>query len=240
MARFHVRLPDGRLVSGGRAFAELWARLPRLANAGRVLRLGPFPALLDFGYDLFLRVRPWLQRRLPQAARNYPEWLEMDLRSDHAGETGAVAIYTGILAFARGASLRDFASRHRETERMHLALIDERLPETKRSRLLPLWRAAGFTTGALPALFGERAVFRTIDAVETFVDRHYAAQIGRLHGRAEWQDLRTLLERCRADELSHRDEARGALNGPPGLVARLWGRLVGLGSRAGVAVARRI
>ena len=33
--------------------------------------------------------------------RDLPAWLEAELRSDHAGETGAVLIYRGILAFSR-------------------------------------------------------------------------------------------------------------------------------------------
>ncbi|NIM27417.1 MAG: demethoxyubiquinone hydroxylase family protein, partial [Gammaproteobacteria bacterium] len=71
-----------------------------------------------------------------------------------------------------------------------------------------LWRMAGFTTGALPALFGARAVYVTIDAVETFVDGHYGAQIEALGARPEWRALRALLDACRADERAHRDEAR--------------------------------
>ena len=38
----------------------------------------------------------------------------------------------------------------------------------------------GWLTGALPALFGRKAIFATIEAVETFVDHHYAQQIARL------------------------------------------------------------
>lgn len=62
MARFHVRLADGTLVSGGRAFAELWARLPGFALAGRLLRRRPLALLLEAAYRLFLPVRPYLQR----------------------------------------------------------------------------------------------------------------------------------------------------------------------------------
>ncbi len=38
--------------------------------------------------------------------RHYPRWLESDLRSDHAGETGAVWIYKGILSFAGDQDIR--------------------------------------------------------------------------------------------------------------------------------------
>ena len=64
MRRFHVRLPEGKLVSGGRAFAELWLHVPRLRFAGRIFRTGPGGWLLDQVYDLFLPLRPYLQRLL--------------------------------------------------------------------------------------------------------------------------------------------------------------------------------
>jgi len=170
-----------------------------------------------------------------------PPWLVAELRSDHAGETGAVMIYRGILAASRDPALRDFAARHKATEQGHLDLLDELLPPADRSRLLPIWRLAGWLTGALPALFGPRAVFATIDAVESFVDHHYQAQIDRLDAEGILPEIRALLERCRLEEVHHRDEARAAGDGPRYSAAlRLWGRIVGAGSAAAVAAAKRI
>ena len=130
-----------------------------------------------------------------------------DLRSDHAGETGAVMIYRGILAVARDPELRAFASAHMETEARHLDLLNELLPPREHSRLLPIWRVAGFLTGFLPALFGgSRAVYATIDAVETFVDTHYEDQIRKLPADGRGGALRAVLMECQADEVHHRDE----------------------------------
>ncbi|MDP3823970.1 MAG: demethoxyubiquinone hydroxylase family protein [Burkholderiales bacterium] len=132
---------------------------------------------------------------------------------------------------------------------MPAALIEPLLPRREHSRLLPLWRVARWLTGALPALVGPRAVYATIEAVETFVDRHYAEQIesidrqdpARTH--PSLQALRELLETCRCDEVAHRDEA-GALfasSGPPhSLALRVWVGLVGTGSRAAVKICHRI
>lgn len=169
----------------------------------------------------------------------YPQWLVHDLRSDHAGETGAVHIYRGILAISRDEGVRDFARRHLATEQAHLELIDAAMGQAARSRLTPLWRLAGWLLGALPALFGTRAVYTTIDAVESFVDGHYADQIDALRTSGEYPELRLTLERCRADELEHRDEAR-ALAGRHGWLASLWHGTIAIGSRLGVAVARRV
>jgi ubiquinone biosynthesis monooxygenase Coq7 len=163
-----------------------------------------------------------------------------DLRSDHAGETGAVAIYLGILAVCRDAQIRRFAAAHLATEREHLARLGALLPAGERSVLLPLWRVAGWLTGALPALFGAGAVYATIDAVETFVDRHYEDQLHKLPADGPGGALRALLMACQADEVHHRDEARTAAPGAAGALTRGWQWLVGAGSALAVAAARRV
>ncbi len=170
----------------------------------------------------------------------YPDWLVAELRSDHAGETGAVMIYRGILAFCRDPELRDFAQRHMATEEGHLRLIEAELPQPQRSRLLPLWRAAGWITGAVPALLGPRAVYATIDSVESFVDHHYQQQIDRLDAEGIHPALRAMLARCQEEEVHHRDEARERHAGVVGALLRGWGWMVGLGSEAAVAAARRV
>ncbi len=167
-------------------------------------------------------------------------WLEAALRSDHAGETGAVAIYRGILAITSDPALRGFAERHGATEQQHLDRIEALLARGDRSRLVPLWRVAGFLTGFLPALAGPRAVYATIDAVETFVDHHYAAQIQRLDATATHPAVRAMLETCRTEEVHHRDEARAEATRPPGAVLRAWTRLVAWGSAAAVSAAMRV
>ena len=170
-------------------------------------------------------------------SRVYPDWLRRDLRSDHAGEAGAVAIYRGILAVSRNAEVREFATRHLETESRHLALMEQLVPDIDRSSLIAMWKPAGFLLGALPALFGARAVYATIGAVETFVDYHYQEQLDRLEDSPEWAHLREQLAACREDELEHRDEAYGHVR--QGLLTRLWGAFIGAGSAAAVALARR-
>ena len=169
-----------------------------------------------------------------------PDWLVQELRSDHAGETGAVMIYRGILAFSRDAGVRDFAARHGATEQGHLDLLNELLPPARRSKLLPIWKVAGFLTGALPSLFGPRAVHVTIDAVETFVDHHYQQQLDRLDAEGIHPEIRALLAHCQQEEIDHRDEARDLHGGGAGLLLRAWGWIVGNGSAAAVVAAKRV
>ncbi len=163
-----------------------------------------------------------------------------DLRSDHAGETGAVAIYQGILAVSRDPAVRHFALAHLATEREHLAQLGALLPPGQRSILLPIWHVAGWLTGALPALVGPRAVYATIDAVETFVDHHYEEQVRKLPDHGPGGALRTLLIACQADEVEHRDEARAAGTPTTGLLTQAWKWLVGTGSALAVMAARRV
>ena len=165
-------------------------------------------------------------------------WLVAELRSDHAGETGAVAIYQGILSVARDPNLRLFAQRHLQTEESHLAKISALLPAADHSRLLPLWKVAGYLTGAIPACFGSAAVFITIDAVETFVESHYLAQIQRLAACDE-HEVRGLLNSCLEDEVEHRDEARHLSPDNIGMLGRCWQWLVGTGSDFAVGLARK-
>ncbi|TDH58753.1 demethoxyubiquinone hydroxylase family protein [Dankookia rubra] len=153
-----------------------------------------------------------------------------DLRSDHAGKTGAVMIQRGILARATDPAIRAFATGPLATEAEHLRLLEAMLAPGQRSILLPIRRVAGF----LPALFGPRANYATIEAVETFVDHHHAERIAKLdHAGAEGA-LRRLLETCRG-------EAAAALGGAArGPLLRAWAFVVGSGSAPAVSAARRV
>jgi ubiquinone biosynthesis monooxygenase Coq7 len=171
-----------------------------------------------------------------------PAWVYAHLRTDHAGEAGAVCIYQGVLRFARDPVLRAFAEHHLATEQNHLRLISDWLPVAQHSRLLPLWQVAGFLTGALPALFGPKAVYATIEAVETFVNHHYEEQILALARKIELGNLRQTLLDCQADEVAHRDEAAAASRGfsQSGWMLRAWCAMVSAGSKAAVTLIRHI
>ena len=62
LARFHVRRPDGQLLSGAQAFLALWAALPGWRWLARLGRLPGMTWAMERSYRLFLRWRPTLQR----------------------------------------------------------------------------------------------------------------------------------------------------------------------------------
>ncbi len=62
LARFHVRLSDGRIASGAQGFVEIWKTLPRWRWAARLAGLPGVIPLLEVGYRLFLPIRPYLSK----------------------------------------------------------------------------------------------------------------------------------------------------------------------------------
>lgn len=62
MKKFHIRCANGSLKSGAAAFAELWAHLPALSWLARCLRLPGVRPATDGLYQIFLRLRPLLQK----------------------------------------------------------------------------------------------------------------------------------------------------------------------------------
>jgi demethoxyubiquinone hydroxylase (CLK1/Coq7/Cat5 family) len=212
--------------------------------------------VFEWSYNAFLRIRPALQSLARRVAPDAPtheapapvlsEHMERELRSDHAGETGAVYIYKGLASVAawRGdTELLAFAHRHGKTEADHLLRVEHWLAPQRRSRLLSLWRVAGWLTGALPALAGRRAVYATIASVETFVDQHYQQQIDHLQAGPDAErlkDLLVLLQDCQADEREHRDESAALAGMKQPLPLKVWCAVVAAGSSGAVVMARRI
>ena len=140
------------------------------------------------------------------------EIVERIVRVDQAGEFGAVRIYEGQLAALRWTG-RGKSETGRKIEAMARA---ERLHHQEFNRLIaarrvrptllsPLWSVAGFALGAATALLGDKAAMACTVAVEETIDEHYASQAEQL-GDDEGE-LRTTVEKFRADELEHRDEA---------------------------------
>jgi 3-demethoxyubiquinol 3-hydroxylase len=141
--------------------------------------------------------------------------VERIIRVDQAGEFGAVRIYEGQLAALRwtgrlngvaGRKIAHMAKAEREHRRVFDRMITER--RVRPTALSPLWSAAGFALGAVTALMGDKAAMACTVAVEETIDEHYAKQ-AELLGDDE-AELRTTIEKFRAEEVAHKDEALAA------------------------------
>jgi len=66
MQRFHAQERGEPIVSGAAAFAAMWRAIPILKPLGLLARFRPVLWVLERMYRGFLKVRPWLQRRVRQ------------------------------------------------------------------------------------------------------------------------------------------------------------------------------
>lgn len=103
------------------------------------------------------------------------------LRVNHAGEHGAVAIYSIQLARARR-SYPDLVAWLEETlshEQRHQQLFRDAMPArtAKPCRMMFVWSFGGAALGALTGAFGRTGVYVCTAAVERTVHRHLVEQI---------------------------------------------------------------
>lgn len=179
-----------------------------------------------------------MSNALITAAEHLPAHLVAEMRSNHAGETGAVWIYKGILAVSQDEEVRSFAEHHLATEQQHLIFFDQWLSGRQKSLFIPLWRLAGFFLGVIAALGGRSWVYASIEAVETFVVSHYESQYAAVERFGDTELLATIQRFCN-DEADHRDEAAGDVILPSRWL-QAWCRLVSFGSEQAVGVARKL
>jgi ubiquinone biosynthesis monooxygenase Coq7 len=175
----------------------------------------------------------------------YASFIRAELRASHAGETGAVWIYRGILLvnrFKRDPDVKKFAQHHLTTEKDHLIQFENIIHRFRGSAILFIWMFSGFTMGVLSALLGRNWVYYIIYKVESFVDVHYRQQIKALSEHEFYckAEIITMMQVCNADEQSHKEEAFNAIDGEPTLVMLLWGKLVTSGSSFAVKIAKLI
>jgi ubiquinone biosynthesis monooxygenase Coq7 len=166
------------------------------------------------------------------------------IRVDQAGEFGAVRIYQGQLAALRWRGKSNSPAARKITamarsEREHNKTFDRLAAErhVRPTLLSPIWSVAGFALGAVTALMGEKAAMACTVAIEETIDEHYAAQAAAL-GDDE-AELRATVEKFRAEEIAHRDEALAAgAEQAPGYEALT--RVIKTGSKLAIWLSTRL
>lgn len=135
------------------------------------------------------------------------------VRVNHAGEFGAIRIYTAQIAVARRlypdcvAMLSEMLGHEIE----HCALFRGAMPARKSRpcRVMQFWSLGGWLLGFLTALFGRRGIWACTAAVEAAVHRHLDDQ---LHFLADKDaELHALILSIRDEELAHLHHAQAQL-----------------------------
>ncbi len=127
------------------------------------------------------------------------------IRVNHAGEFGAVRIYSGqIDARKDDGLLRSML----EEEKKHFEYFDNFL-KSKKIRptiLLPIWNIAGYVLGFISAKCSYNTAMLCTEAVESCINEHYLSQIKPLEILEE-TELVKQISNFREDEMKHHDTA---------------------------------
>ena len=119
--------------------------------------------------------------------------------------------------------------------------MENLLTSNKKSKLLFLWRIMGFVLGILSALFGYKFFCITVDAVETFVEKHYNEQIEYLLNNNLNYKLAMVLKKCCDEEIEHQQDARSkVLEKDESKITNFWKKIVGSGSNMAVNVSKLV
>ena len=146
------------------------------------------------------------------------------IRVDHAGEDGATSIYKGtldILNLLGDKETIPIIEEMAEGEKKHVREFNRLIKERsiRPTALLPIWKLAGYSLGALSAVYGKNAIMACTEAVEEVIDKHYSEQIDELDKSGQEESLLNSLKEFHADEVEHEmiakkelDETSTALN----------------------------
>ena len=95
-------------------------------------------------------------------------------------------------------------------EREFNRLIKER--SIRPTAFLPIWKLAGYSLGALSAVYGKNAIMACTEAVEEVIDKHYSEQIEELDKSGQEESLLNSLKEFHADEVEHEMIAKKELD----------------------------
>ena len=170
--------------------------------------------------------------------------LEEIIRVDHAGEHGATSIYKGTLDILNLfgdketiSIIQDMA----EGEKKHVKEFN-RLIKDKAIRptaLLPIWKIAGYSLGALSAIHSKNAIMVCTEAVEEVIDKHYSDQIEELEQSGEEESLLNSIREFHAEEVEHEMIAREEMD-EISPIMNIFKDVVKIGCKTAIKISEKI
>ena len=170
--------------------------------------------------------------------------IEEIIRVDHAGEHGATSIYKGtldVLSLLGDKKTIPIIEEMAEGEKKHVREFNRLIKERsiRPTAFLPIWKLAGYSLGALSAVYGKNAIMACTEAVEEVIDKHYSEQIEELDKSGQEESLLNSLKEFHADEVEHEmiakkelDETSTALN--------IFKNLIKIGCKGAIKVSEKI
>ncbi len=145
------------------------------------------------------------ERNLNNLKYSSSKFSQQAIRVNHAGEYGAICIYSGKKFILKKSSIIKEIIEMEEQEKKHFHYFNEKIKEQKvrPTVLLPVWRVLGVSLGVATAIMGRKAAMACTAAVEEVIGEHYKEQVSHL----EDGELRETISKFRDEELEHRDIA---------------------------------
>jgi ubiquinone biosynthesis monooxygenase Coq7 len=145
------------------------------------------------------------------------------IKVNHAGEHGAICIYTGQIIMARftARQMLHELTEFRTHEQRHRAIFGAELQRRGRRRCRSYWFCGigGFLLGAITGLLGSNAIAATTTAVESVVLRHLGHQLVALGGSDP--SAVAAISAILADEQQHHDDSASLVQ-----VGTFWPRVL--------------
>ena len=166
------------------------------------------------------------------------------IRVDHAGEHGATSIYKGtldILNLLGDKETIPIIEEMAEGEKKHVREFNRLIKERsiRPTALLPIWKLAGYSLGALSAVYGKNAIMACTEAVEEVIDKHYSEQIDELDKSGQEECLLNSLKEFHADEVEHEMIAKKELD-ETSTALSIFKNLIKIGCKGAIKVSEKI
>ncbi|WFW29917.1 MAG: demethoxyubiquinone hydroxylase family protein [Wolbachia endosymbiont of Menacanthus eurysternus] len=142
--------------------------------------------------------------------RNNNKFLQRIIRVNHAGEYGAIYIYSGQEFIFKNSPIKNFLilreiTEMKKQEEKHFHYFNKKIKEQKirPTVLLPIWRIFGMFLGVGTAIISKKAAMACTIAVEEVIEKHYKEQFLHLKNG----ELKETIGKFRDEELKHKNIA---------------------------------